>query len=1379
MSTQADHYYLRGMDGDRNDPTDKTKKRAVTVPDGQGTTLTDDDAWAGYEYRSEQYDKPGGKILTKTVNTPWKKTTATRVRDWGTTTANLTSTQTSRTFTSLDQGAGTSWRETRTNTTQDTYGRTTQVEDLGDTAVGTDDKCTRTTYADNTTAWILNGAVRTEIVAADCGATVDRATRPDGTSAVLADTRTRYDGQAWGAAPTKGDITLAETLKSQTGTNATYLDTAKTYDTYGRPLTSTDLASTTLFDTTGTTGPTTTPSPNARTTTTTYTPTTGRPTKTTQSTPPATAGNTTTTQTTITDYDLLRGQNTDVIDVNNRRTDVLYDALGRTSKVWLPTKSKVNNDPPNSRYVYDIAEGRITSVATATLNDDNSSDTSYTLYDGFGRARQTQSPGDNGGRILTDTFYDERGQTALTYAPYYATGTPSTTLFKVEDATGVETQTATAFDGLGRTVKSTVLAGNGVGTPLATTLTEYNGDRVTVTPPTGATPTTTITNAAGRTTELRQYKSALPTGSYDATTYTYDPAGHLTGLTDPAGTAWTWQYDQQGRQTKATDPDSGTTSRTYNDRGEVTGTTDSRGKTISTVYDNLSRAVETHDGSVTGPLLTSQVWDPSGGKGQLSTAIRYSAVNGTTYQYKTTYSLFDAMARPTRTTVTVPSVPGQEGLAGAYATGVIYRLDGQPKSVSYPAAGNLGAESVAYTYDALHRATAAQGLSTYLTGQTYSLTGKPLQSTLNNGTAGKDVYLTNSYEWGTQRLASSRTDQYGIATPARAAVYTYDQSGNVTSLTDTSRTGTDRQCFQYDYLTRLTEAFTPTATNCPTTPTGATLGGPAPYWTSYTYNTNGTRATETDHSTTGNTTQDTTTTYTYPVPSAAQPHSLTGTSAGGGNPVAQSYSYDPAGNAIARHLIPGPGITSDQNLTWNSEGKLVKVDDTVKTGSATSAKSTDYLYDANGTRLLTHSADTAAPAAENWTLYLGNTEINLAKGAPKATATRYYPLGSATAVRTDDNKVTIQVNDHHDTAELNIDATTGAVTQRRTLPFGGARGTTSGAWAGDRSFVGGTADATGLTHLGARDYDPSTGRFISPDPLIDVNNPQQINGYAYSGNNPVRYSDPSGLMAACLDTCRGEDRPRSTYEERSGGDQSEAGQEIAARRRQGMQLLTATRFYGDQYDMRKHREQRVIRCSEECRSSAGDRITAAFSIGWLHPEYAKPNVVVEPRCVGWCKLQHYARIGANVSGDISSVAGAFGAVAAFIPVVDVAAPVLGAISTGTSALATGLDIVGGDYQGAAVNGAVTVVGVMTGGLGGWAERPAAELGVSFLVRGMGGEVKASGQEAARLSGSKYDPTVDDRIANGVGSAPSGIAGVIGLFINPHPLRDQGKSSLFG
>jgi RHS repeat-associated protein len=65
----------------------------------------------------------------------------------------------------------------------------------------------------------------------------------------------------------------------------------------------------------------------------------------------------------------------------------------------------------------------------------------------------------------------------------------------------------------------------------------------------------------------------------------------------------------------------------------------------------------------------------------------------------------------------------------------------------------------------------------------------------------------------------------------------------------------------------------------------------------------------------------------------------------------------------------------------------------------------------------------------------------------------------------------------------------------------------------DKGFVGGTKDPTGLTHLGAREYDPATGRFISVDPIQDLTDAQQWNGYSYANNSPVTRSDPTGLIS--------------------------------------------------------------------------------------------------------------------------------------------------------------------------------------------------------------------------------------------------------------------------
>ncbi|HEY3502007.1 MAG TPA: RHS repeat-associated core domain-containing protein [Actinocatenispora sp.] len=56
-----------------------------------------------------------------------------------------------------------------------------------------------------------------------------------------------------------------------------------------------------------------------------------------------------------------------------------------------------------------------------------------------------------------------------------------------------------------------------------------------------------------------------------------------------------------------------------------------------------------------------------------------------------------------------------------------------------------------------------------------------------------------------------------------------------------------------------------------------------------------------------------------------------------------------------------------------------------------------------------------------------------------------------------------------------------------------------------RGYLNGQQDLTALTHLGAREYDPANGRFISDDPISSVRSPQQINGYAYALNNPTTY----------------------------------------------------------------------------------------------------------------------------------------------------------------------------------------------------------------------------------------------------------------------------------
>ncbi|MEV5894962.1 RHS repeat domain-containing protein [Nonomuraea fuscirosea] len=64
----------------------------------------------------------------------------------------------------------------------------------------------------------------------------------------------------------------------------------------------------------------------------------------------------------------------------------------------------------------------------------------------------------------------------------------------------------------------------------------------------------------------------------------------------------------------------------------------------------------------------------------------------------------------------------------------------------------------------------------------------------------------------------------------------------------------------------------------------------------------------------------------------------------------------------------------------------------------------------------------------------------------------------------------------------------------------------------DRGFLGRTEDATtGLSYLSARYYDPTTAKFISPDPKFDTESPELTSPYGHAADNPVGLSDPDGL----------------------------------------------------------------------------------------------------------------------------------------------------------------------------------------------------------------------------------------------------------------------------
>ncbi|WP_245241934.1 polymorphic toxin-type HINT domain-containing protein [Streptomyces sp. NEAU-H3] len=652
----------------------------------------------------------------------------------------------------------------------------------------------------------------------------------------------------------------------------------------------------------------------------------------------------------------------------------------------------------------------------------------------------------------------------------------------------VESQTRTDYDGLGRATQVQQVAGNGgEGVVLATTKTIYSGDRTTVIPPAGSTATTTLTDARGRATELRQLHKRDINAEADVTKYAYDNRGLLTSVIDPAGSSWTYNYDQMGRQVSAVDPDKGTTKTYYDDRGLVDHTTDARGVTLYHAYDGMGRKTQLLEGSATGTVRAEWTYDSAiGGKGLLASSTRYE--NKQAYKNQVTY--YDSLGRAVKQAITIPSAEGK--LGGTYTASTTYARSGLVSGTSTSAAGGLPGGGAEYSYDddtLWPTRVSADGKLAGLT--TFNHVGQPDVTTVQPDGSHKTTELKNTYERGTRRLNSqvvSRQDQLGND---RSAVYHYDESGNITSVADTSRTGTDNQCYTYDYLGRLTEAWAQGTTTCSGSAGTAALGGPAPYWQSFLYDDAGNRAMQVQHDVTGVSANNITTNYTYPKPSDPHPHSLTQatTNTPSGSRL-EEYHYDAVGNTDKR-----PG----QSLLWDAEGHLASI--TEENGDETS-----YLYDADGNRLI-------ARTPTETTLYLGSTEVTLAKGADKAKATRYTGIGGGvTVVQADDGSYSYTIADHQGTGQLAINADTLAIQQRRSTPFGQPRGSSPSDWPGTKGFVGGTneSDETGLQHLGAREYDPQIGRFISVDPIMDLADPQQINGYTYGNNNPVTLSDPEG-----------------------------------------------------------------------------------------------------------------------------------------------------------------------------------------------------------------------------------------------------------------------------
>ncbi|WP_282702944.1 polymorphic toxin-type HINT domain-containing protein [Streptomyces sp. CC219B] len=1114
--------FMQGMNGDkRKDGTTRTAVVKGIDLSNDSTTTTDDldvadlddhDRYAG-QLRQQITYNGASTAITATVNNLWSHQTASQQKSYANAKAHFV--RTARTYSHTYLTVEKKWRTTATSYSHDTtYGMTASVEDHGNWAVTGDETCTRTWYARNSTKGLTSLVSRNRIVSKPCANTDDILTLPTNSGSrgdVLSDVAVVYDNPtATGWAPSQ---VPSLGLATWTGRAKAYPAASGTADRNPSATTGWQTVNTTTYDNTAAKlgRPLTVTDAKGNSTTTTYYPAAAGPLTTMVVRAPKLASNNQSHQTT-TNYNPARGTTNYVLDANVKRTEHTYDALGRITATWLPNRSKSGGASPNAKYNYGLTRNAAPWSSVATLKADGTNySTTYSLYDSQLRPIQIQAPSPLGGRILTETRYDSRGLAYQTHADVYDNlKSPSGTYAQVPNGGGAQTETQ--YDGAGRPTKTAFLVG---GVKKWETAATYTGDSTATSAPAGGNATRTILDHLGRTAETRTYAGTQPNDTaYGASTgtpytrvrYTYTRDGKPETITGPDQTAWSYAYDLFGREVQAVDPDKGTTRRTYTALDQVETTKDDEDRTLLYSYDELGRKTGLwHTAQTDANQLAAWTYDTLL-KGQPSESIRYE--NGKTgKRYTKAVTAYDTLYRPTAISLTLPSddpLVTSEAVTPTTTFETDYRLDGTVATTREPAAAGLASELLTHRYNSSGLQTGLSGISGYLLATDYTALGQAAQLQLGTSTAEgtKRVFLTNTYESGTRRLLTAAVDDQTRG-PVQDLTYTYDDAGNVTAITDSANTGTgaDNQCFTYDAYRRLSEAWTPKTANCsPAGRTTANLGGPAPYWTSYTYTASGQRKTERQNSGT-----PVTTTYCY---DSTRPHALSATTTSGNcTGVAPQYTYDDTGNTEKR--VKKAGATVTQTLDWSKEDQLVRLTDDA------SATSTNYVYDADGALLIRRDN---APGGET-VLYLGATEVHLKTG--KKWANRYYgAAGSSIALRTNETgtqKLSFLAADHHGTSTVAITGDAGqSLSKRYSTPFGANRGQVTGVWPDDKAFLGMSADAsTGLTHIGAREYDPSLGQFISVDPVLQLDLHQTLNGYSYGMQNPATFSDPDGRKIAC------------------------------------------------------------------------------------------------------------------------------------------------------------------------------------------------------------------------------------------------------------------------
>lgn len=765
-------------------------------------------------------------------------------------------------------------------------------------------------------------------------------------------------------------------------------------------------------------------------------------------------------QTTHLEYDSLFGTTSKVEDPNGIYIRSQYDSHGR-----LSSTTSVTGIPTIIKYEWLAASGLNEKYAT-TISTAGLPSTS-TWFDIKGRPVREIKVGGDGRRIFVDSKYDNLGRTTLVSNPYF------------EGEQAYYTQILN-YDALNR--PRLVITPDGHRTTYI-----YSGFK-----------TTTI-DPLGRTTESETNIRKLPIRLKDAAggvlEYTYDPEDHVTRIKAADGTTVVHKYNLVGKEIEVQDPDLGDWQYAYNPFGQLVWQRDAKGQESRIAYDRLGRPIRQEDADRTVVFEYDTAPHGVGAISSISTSDGY----GESYSY-------DRYGRRIENAVTVAKE--------RFATKMDLDAYGRISFLTYP--DGLVVTNHYNVWGYMDEVSSPNEGVSYWKAGTFNERGHVAKEKLGNGTR---TAFVSSKKTGLLKEILTQDDEGNAIQDLK---YTYNAVNNISGVEDP----VDKldQEFRYDDLDRLKEVV------CSDHRTLAMRYGA-----------------------TGNILEKSDVgSFDYtgdvgPVHGVKRIHAPSGG--------ISEYKYDANGNAIS---IPG-GVLE---YTAANQVRVIEYE-SAHSVFKYSPGGERYFHDfRDGLRSITALStglyeriqeSMTPPLFPNRDLMIGweynETNDNHAPLwrrqilAGQRIRQRHYvcnqfgvvaivesvkevfpnvSLGSGVANLKWDDRVPYRVSRavaylHTDlvgSVQLITDQS-GRVIERLRYDVWGKRLEQEKRPAYHtykRGFIGQEhLDVCGLVHLNGRIYDPTIGRFLSPDPFMDsAAATAAYNRFAYAANDPLRFIDPSG-----------------------------------------------------------------------------------------------------------------------------------------------------------------------------------------------------------------------------------------------------------------------------